>query len=66
MPAPAMRQPDTVSGCMLAETTLPERTANCMTGGDHVDDCALPGFDARYLAPAPGFRVPDHIMKTFN
>ena len=36
---------------------------NFIAGGDHVYDCALPGFDARYLAQTPGFKFPGTITK---
>jgi hypothetical protein len=38
---------------------------NSNDGGDHVDRCALPGFDARYLTRAPGFN-PGWNLKTLK
>jgi hypothetical protein len=35
---------------------------NFIAGGDHVYDCALPGFDARYLAHA-GIQFPGELTK---
>ncbi len=44
---------DAVSGCIPANAKLWD-ARNFIFGGDHVYDCTLPGFDARYLTRFPG------------
>jgi hypothetical protein len=49
----------TKTGCILGLPTGGKQAngtlRNFITGGDRVCNCALPGFDARYLTRAPGF-----------
>jgi hypothetical protein len=59
------RKQHAVSGCILAETGY-WAAPQLHYGGDHVDDCALPGFDARYLARAPGYNPGRNAKPSLN
>src|SRR5262249_44701863 len=53
-PLPRKHSLSCVFELLLGENRGMDCARKFFAGGDRVHDCALPGFDARYLARAPG------------